>query len=37
MRSPQDLPLKPPKTSEWMTPKRAHASIVTGNSGTMGM
>ena len=30
-------PLKPPNTTEWMTPKRAHASMVMGNSASMGM
>ena len=35
--SAQALPLKPPKTCEWMTPSRAQASIVIGSSGTMGM
>ncbi len=37
IRSPQASPLNPPKTSEWMTPSRAQASIATGSSGTMGM
>ena len=37
MRSPQAAPLKPPKTSEWMTPRRAHASMDTGRSTTIGM
>jgi len=37
MRAPQAAPLKPPNTSEWITPSRAQASMVTGNSGTMGM
>ena len=34
---PQALPLKPPNTWEWTTPSRAHASIATGSSGTIGM
>ncbi len=37
MRLPQAVPLKPPNTSEWMTPSLAQASMVTGSSGTMGM
>ena len=37
MRVPQAWPLKPPNTSEWMTPSLAQASMVTGSSGTMGM
>ena len=37
MRLPQAVPLKPPNTSEWMTPSRAQASMVTGSSATMGM
>ena len=36
MRSPHAAPLNPPKTSEWMTPSRAQASIETGSSGTIG-
>ena len=28
---------KPPKTTEWMAPSRAHASIATTASGTIGM
>ena len=36
MRVPQALPLKPPNTSEWMTPSRAQASMVTGSSVTIG-
>ncbi len=34
---PQALPLNPPKTTEWTTPRRAQASMVTGSSGTIGM
>ncbi len=34
---PQALPLNPPNTWEWMTPSRAHASMTTGSSGTIGM
>ena len=37
MRLPQAVPLNPPNTSEWMTPSRAQASMVTGSSGTIGM
>ena len=37
IRLPQAVPLKPPNTSEWMTPSRAQASMVTGSSATMGM
>src|SRR5271165_5304189 len=37
IRWPQAVPLKPPNTSEWMTPSRAQASMVTGSSATMGM
>ena len=37
MRAPQALPLKPPNTSEWITPSRAQASMVTGSSATIGM
>src|SRR6266511_1948317 len=36
IRSPHATPLKPPNTSEWMTPRRAQASMETGNSGTIG-
>jgi hypothetical protein len=36
IRSPHAAPLNPPNTSEWMTPRRAQASIETGSSGTMG-
>ena len=37
IRSPQERPLNPPNTSEWMTPSRAQASMVIGRSGVMGM
>ena len=37
MRSPQAAPLNPPNTSEWITPRRAQASMATGSSGTIGM
>ena len=37
IRCPQASPLNPPNTWEWMTPSRAHASMVTGSSGTIGM
>ena len=36
MRLPAAAPLKPPNTSEWMTPSLAQASIVTGSSETIG-
>ena len=36
MRWPQAAPENPPNTSEWMTPRRAQASIATGSSGTIG-
>ena len=36
-RRPQASPENPPNTTEWMTPRRAHASIVIGSSATMGM
>ena len=36
MRMPHASPLKPPKTTEWTTPRRAHASIVIGSSGVIG-
>src|SRR5208282_3578293 len=36
-RVPHASPLNPPNTTEWITPRRAHASMVMGNSGTMGM
>ena len=34
---PHAFPENPPNTCECTTPSRAHASIVTGNSGTIGM
>ena len=34
---PHAWPVKPPNTCECTTPSRAHASIVTGSSGTIGM
>src|SRR5919106_338919 len=37
MREPHAWPLNPPNTWEWMIPSRAHASMVIGNSGTIGM
>ena len=37
MRSAQAWPENPPNTWEWMTPRRAQASMVMGSSGTMGM
>ena len=36
-RSPSDSAEKPPKTTTWGAPIRAHASIATGSSGTMPM
>ncbi len=36
IRWPHAPPEKPPKTSEWITPSRAQASIATGSSGTIG-
>ena len=36
-RMPHASPLNPPKTTEWMTPRRAHASMVMGSSATIGM
>ena len=36
IRWPQAPPLNPPNTSEWITPSRAHASIDTGRSGSIG-
>ena len=36
-RRPHASPLNPPKTTEWMMPSRAQASIVIGSSATIGM
>ena len=35
-RMPHASPLKPPNTTEWTIPSRAHASIVIGSSGVIG-
>ena len=35
-RKPQASPLNPPNTTEWITPRRAHASMVIGSSGNHG-
>ena len=37
IRVPHAFPENPPNTCECTTPSRAHASIVTGSSGTIGM
>ena len=37
MRSMSESGEKPPNTTEWGAPMRAHASIATGSSGTIGM
>ena len=37
MRSRSDSAEKPPNTTEWIAPIRAHASMATTASGTMGM
>ena len=36
MRCASASELKPPKTTEWMAPRRAHASIATGSSTRIG-
>ncbi len=36
MRSRSDSAEKPPKTTEWIAPIRAQASIATGSSGIIG-
>ena len=36
IRSPHALPEKPLNTCEWITPRRAQASIVIGSSAVMG-
>ena len=36
MRSRSALAEKPPKTTEWIAPMRAHASIAIGSSGIIG-
>ena len=37
MRLASSLGAKPPKTTEWIAPSRAHASIAMTASGTIGM
>ena len=37
MRLASSLDAKPPKTTEWTAPMRAHASIAMTASGTIGM
>ena len=37
MRVASSLAAKPPNTTEWTAPRRAHARIATTASGTMGM
>ena len=37
MRLASSLAAKPPKTTEWIAPIRAHASIAITASGTIGM
>jgi hypothetical protein len=37
MRVASSLAAKPPKTTEWTAPMRAHASIAMAASGTIGM
>ena len=37
MRVASSLAAKPPKTTEWMAPMRAHASMAMTASGTIGM
>ena len=37
MRVASSLGAKPPKTTEWMAPRRAQASIAITASGTIGM
>jgi hypothetical protein len=37
MRAASSLGAKPPKTTEWMAPMRAQASIAITASGTIGM
>ena len=37
MRSASDSDEKPPKTTTWGAPIRAHASMAIGSSGTMPM
>jgi hypothetical protein len=37
MRFASSVAAKPPKTTEWIAPMRAHASIAMTASGTIGM
>ena len=37
MRAANSCAAKPPNTTEWIAPMRAHASIATAASGTIGM
>ena len=37
MRVASSLAAKPPKTTEWIAPRRAQASMAMAASGTMGM
>ena len=37
MRAASSAGANPPKTTEWIAPSRAHASIATTASGTIGM
>jgi len=37
MRAASSWDAKPPNTTEWIAPIRAHASIATAASGTIGM
>ena len=37
IRSSRDCALKPPKTTEWMAPMRAQASMAMAASGIIGM
>ena len=37
IRTASSLGAKPPNTTEWTAPIRAHASIATAASGTIGM
>jgi hypothetical protein len=37
MRVASSFAAKPPKTTEWIAPRRAQASIATTASGTIGM
>ena len=37
MRAASSAAANPPKTTEWIAPRRAHASMATTASGTIGM